>query len=67
MANMAQVNKAIRQRFPKRNIEAIRGDGYVWFYGLDTDGIASVFANPPTTPTEDMVQICIEEIERVWG
>jgi hypothetical protein len=63
---MAQVNKAIRKRFPKRHIEAIRGDGYVWFCGLDTDVIASVFANPPTTPTEDMIRICIEEIERVF-
>lgn len=65
MANMAQVNRAIRQRFPKLDIEAIRSDGYVWFYGMDTVGIASVFSNPPTTPTEDMIRICIEEIERV--
>lgn len=64
MANMAAVNRAIRKEFPELDIEAVRGDGYVYFCGDDgLDLVASIYAHPPVTPTEDMIRLCVESIE----
>ena len=64
MANMAAVNKAIKKQFPDLDIEAVRGNGYVYFIGdHGFDVIASIYAHPPVTPTADMIRMCIETIE----
>ena len=64
MANMLAVNSAIKKQFPDLDIEAVRGDGYVYFCG--DDGfyiISSINAHPTVTPTADMIRMCIETIE----
>lgn len=65
MANMKQVNQYIKTNFPKYDIEAVRGDGYVYFDGKDGfDKIESIYgANPVTTKTSDMVDIVLEQIQ----
>ena len=64
MANMMAVNSAIRRQFPELDIEAVRGDGYVYFAGDDGhDVVESIYAHPPVTPTADMIRMCIENIE----
>ena len=63
MANMMVVNKAIKKQFPDLDIEAVRGDGYVYFGGDDGfDAVESIYAHPTVTPTDDMIRMCIEEI-----
>jgi hypothetical protein len=63
MTNFAQVNHAIRARFPKLDIEAVRGAGYVYFAGDDAEGIESIYAHPASTPTPHMIRMAIEQIE----
>lgn len=64
MANFRQVNKAIKAAFPGLDIEVVRGKGYVYFGGDDGfDKIDSVMANPTTTSTSSMTQMCIDVIE----
>jgi hypothetical protein len=64
MANMLAVNSAIKKQFPDMDIEAVRGNGYVYFDGDDGfDVVKSVCAHPSVTPTADMIRICIETIE----
>lgn len=61
MANMKEVNKAIKQKFKDHNIEAVRGSGYVWF---DCDyNIPSVYINPVSTKTEDVIKFALLEIQ----
>lgn len=65
MANMAAVNRAIRKEFPGLDIEAVRGDGYVYFCGDDgLDLVASIYAHPPVTATAEMIPMCIRNIKR---
>lgn len=66
MANMRDVNKAIKQWFPNLEIEAVRGDGYVYFVHSDKyEQLESVYANPPTTPTGEMIRLCLEQIQDI--
>jgi len=45
----------------------VRGDGYVYFDGKDGfDIVASVYAHPVTTPTDEMLRFCIESINEVY-
>lgn len=68
MANMREVNKAIKQAFPNLDVRAVRSDGYVYYDGKDGFGkIESLFCNPSTTPTEDMTRIVLEDINNVYG
>lgn len=63
MANMREVNKAIKKQFPDKDIEAVRGDGYIFFDGDDGfDKIQSIFSNPTTTSTPDMIRMVLEQI-----
>lgn len=62
MANMREVNKAIKATFPDLKLEAVRGDGYVYFDGEGFDDIPSVMANPVATKTADMVRLCLESV-----
>jgi hypothetical protein len=66
MAIMKEVNRVIKYTYPQLKITAIRGDGYVYF--SDEDGfhtIASIYTNPTTTSTCDMVKMCVESIADV--
>lgn len=64
MANFKQVNKAVRQRFPELDIEVVRGVGYVYFCGEDGfDKIDSIMTHPTSTSTDEMIRLCIDEIE----
>lgn len=63
MADMAAVNRVIRQRFPDLDIKAVRGDGYVYFTGADGFDVESIYSNPPTTTTGAMIRMCVENIE----
>lgn len=62
MANMREVNKAIKATFPNLKLEAVRGDGYVYFDGEGFDAIPSIMANPVATKTADMVRMCLESV-----
>lgn len=37
MANFRKVNAAIKKVFPNLNIEVVRGEGYIYFDGEDTE------------------------------
>ena len=64
MANMTAVNRAIRKQFPDLDIEAVRGDGYVYFGGdHGFNSVESIYAHPSATPTDDMIRMCIDGIE----
>lgn len=67
MANMKEVNKAIKRQFPDLDIEAVRGDGYVYFDGDDgLDVVPSIYAHPPVTPTGDMARMCFDRISAAY-
>ena len=66
MANFRKVNAEIKA-ITGMDIEAVRGDGYVYFDGEDGfDKVASVYANPVTTPTDEMTRFCLEAIHGVY-
>lgn len=62
MANFRDVNRAIRARFPKLDIEVVRGAGYVYFAGDNAEGAISIYAHPVSTSTADMIRMAIEHI-----
>ena len=63
MANMVAVNSAIKKQFPDLDIEAVRGNGYVYFDGDDGfDVVATIYAHPPVTPTANMIRMCLDNI-----
>lgn len=64
MANFKDVNKAIKAAFPDLDVQAVRGEGYVYFDGADGfDKVKSLWSNPVTTPTDIMIHLCKEEIQ----
>jgi len=66
MANFRKVNAEIKT-ITGMDIEAVRGDGYVYFDGKDGfDKVASVYVHPVTTPTDEMLRLCIESINEVY-
>ena len=63
MANMREVNRAIKAAFPALQIEAVRGDGYIYFIGDDGfDKIRSIYTHPVSTSTATLVRMCLERI-----
>ena len=65
MANMREVNKAIKKHFADKDIEAVRGDGYIFFDGDDGfDKIQSIFSNPSTTSIPDMIRMVLDQISK---
>lgn len=62
MANMKDVNRGIKSNFPQYEIQAFRGDCYVWFvFGVHQ--IDSLYVNPVTTSTNDLIDLCLEQIQ----
>ena len=66
MANFKVINKAIK-KVCSLDIEAVRGDGYIYFSGDDGfDKIASICVHPPTTSTATATRLCLEKIREVY-
>jgi hypothetical protein len=64
MANMKAVNKGIKEAFGcDLGIKAVRGDGYVYFIDSGFDKIESIMTHPVSTSTEDMIRLCIDNID----
>lgn len=64
MANFSEVNKAIKQAYPSLDIQAVRGNGYIYFDGEDGfDEIPSLYVHPTSTTTQTVIRLCLEEIE----
>jgi hypothetical protein len=65
MANFTVVNKAIKAAYPLLDIEAVRGNGYVYFDSDNGfDNIPSIMIHPTATKTEDMIRVVLESIEQ---
>ena len=61
---MKAVNKGIKEAFlGDIGIEAVRGNGYVYFIDSGLDKIESVMSNPTSTSTEDMIRLCVDNID----
>ena len=64
MANFKQVNKAVRDAFPDKDLEVIRGEGYIYFDGDDGfDKYSSIYTHPTSTTTETVIRMVIEHIK----
>lgn len=64
MANMNHVNQYIKANWPELDIEAVRGEGYVYFDGADGfDKVESIYVNVPSISTNDLVDLCMEQIQ----
>ena len=61
MANMKEVNKALKAKYPHLDIQAFRGDCYVYF-NLGVHDVDSLYVHPVTTPTESLIQFTLEHI-----
>lgn len=62
MANMKEVNKVLKAKYPHLDIEAVRGQGYVYFV-LGVHDVDSLYANPVSTSTEILSRLVLEHIE----
>lgn len=68
MANIREVNKAIKSEFPALDIEVVRGEGYLYFDGDDGfDVVDSVYTHPTSTSTATAIRLCIASIRDVFG
>jgi hypothetical protein len=67
MANMRHVNQYIKTNFPTLKIEAVRGDGYVYFDGEDGfDKVESIMVHTPSVSTDDLVCMVMEQIQDAY-
>ena len=66
MANFAAVNKTLKATYPALDIEAVRGNGYVYFDGKDGfDKIDSIWVNPTSTSTTALTRFVIEAVSEL--
>lgn len=67
MANFKQVNKTIKATFPNLKVEAVRGDGYVWFdmsaTPIETEPVESIMVHPFSCNTKELTQLVTEHLE----
>ena len=65
MANMKSVNNGIKKSFlGDIGIEAVRGNGYIYFDGANGfDKVESIMSNPASISTEDAIRLCINNID----
>ena len=63
MANMRIVNQYIKSNFPDLKVEAVRGEGYVYFDGEDGLDIGSIYVNPVSISTDDLMEIIMETLD----
>ena len=67
MANMRHVNQYIKTNFPTLQIEAVRGDGYVYFDGEDGfDKVESLMVCSTSVSTDDLVCMVMEQIQDAY-
>lgn len=67
MANMRHVNQYIKTNFPTLKIEAVRGDGYVYFDGKDGfDKVESLMVCSTSVDTSTLVDLVLEQIQDVY-
>ncbi len=67
MANMRIVNQYIKTNFPTLKIEAVRGDGYVYFDGEDGfDKVESLMVCSTSVDTSTLVDLVLEQIQDVY-
>ena len=64
MANFHKVNKILNKMYPDLDVIVIRGEGYVYFTGLDSErlNIESIMTHPVSTDTHALINMCISEI-----
>lgn len=62
MANMKEVNKYIKTNYPNLEIEAVRGDCYVYFVSKDHE-IDSIYVHPLSTNTNTLADLVLEQIQ----
>lgn len=64
MANMKEVNKAIKAAYPDLKVELVRGDGYAYFAHADDSykEFPSIMSHPPVTPTDAMIRMALDTI-----
>jgi hypothetical protein len=67
MANMREVNKAIKNTYPNLDIVLYRGDGYFYFGGLHGEILHSVWSHPPATSTENAIKFALSNIKDVYN
>ena len=66
MANIKLINKAIKAKYPGKDIELVKGPGYVYFGGDDGfDKVPSIYSDPRGTPTETLLDAVLWQIEQV--
>jgi hypothetical protein len=64
MANMRIVNQYIKTNFPDLKVEAVIGrEGYVYFDGEDGLDIGSIYVNPVSISTDDLMEIIMETLD----
>ena len=63
MANMRHVNQYIKTNFPDLKVEAVCGEGYVYFDGEDGLDIGSIYVNPVSISTDDLMEIIMETLD----
>ncbi len=67
MANMRIVNQYVKTNFPTLKIEAVRGDGYVYFDGEDGfDKVESLMVCSTSVDTSTLVDLVLEQIQDVY-
>lgn len=67
MANMRIVNRYVKTNFPTLKIEAVRGDGYVYFDGEDGfDKVESLMVCSTSVSTETLVDMVMEQIQDAY-
>lgn len=67
MANMRHVNQYIKTNFPTLDIEAVRGNGYVYFDGKDGfDKVESLMVCSTSVDTSTLVDLVLEQIQDVY-
>lgn len=61
MANFRVVNQYIKTNYPLYDIQAVRGEGYVYFIGEFV--IESIYVNPASITTNDLADMVLEQIQ----
>jgi hypothetical protein len=63
MANMKHVNQYIKASYPTLDIEAVRGEGYVYFDGKDGfNKVESIYVHPVSADTSELADMCLQNI-----
>lgn len=67
MANFKEVNKFVKTNFPSIDVEVVRGEGYVYYFGNDSDKLESIMTHPTSTSTEDLCYLVAQDLSDLIG